>query len=293
MRRHGASTGRAVAANVPGMRAVLALSLLVALPALAAERIEIPSLEGPEGPAQLVAFLSRPDGPGPFPAVVMLHGCGGAYAPGGRLNARHRQWESLFLREGYAVLQVDSFTPRGIREICKRTERPRTTTARGERRRDALAGHAFLRAQPFIRADRIALAGWSNGGSTVLAAMEADAAGTPSPFRAAIAFYPGCRLAGGAARPGGPMLILSGEADTWTPPEDCRAMLRDAAARAQRIEMHTYPGAYHDFDWPGMAARQITGIGTRSGTTMVGLDPAAQADALTRVPAWLAGWLKD
>jgi len=36
------------------------------------------------------AFVFSPQGAGPHPAVVMLHGCGGAYGKDGKLNARHQ-----------------------------------------------------------------------------------------------------------------------------------------------------------------------------------------------------------
>jgi dienelactone hydrolase len=50
-----------------------------------------------------------------------------------------------------------------------------------------------------------------------------------------------------------------------------------------------YPGAYHDFDYPDLPLRQRTNVAsTRSGRATLGTDPAARADALLRVPAFLA-----
>lgn len=275
---------------IPGLLLILAL----AAPARSEERIEIPSLESTGDPAALVAFLTRPDGSGPFPAVVMLHGCGGPYAPSGQLNSRHRQWEAVFVKAGYVVLHIDSFSTRGIKEICTRRDRPRTTTAREERRRDAHAGYAYLKSLTYVRPDRVAVVGWSNGGSTTLAAMERGPAGEPAPFRAAIAFYPGCAAAGGGLfRPDGPLLILTGENDNWTPPARCLPMVEEAKGRSQDVAIHLYPGAYHDFDWPGMKMTTRTGVSTQDGTATVGENPEARADALIRAPAYLAKYLRN
>src|SRR5688500_774473 len=69
---------------------------------------------------ELVAYLFRPEGEGPFPAVVMLHGRGGPYSSGKRgtytadtLTMRHRMWGEFWASRGYVALHVDSFGPRG------------------------------------------------------------------------------------------------------------------------------------------------------------------------------------
>jgi dienelactone hydrolase len=84
-----------------------------------------------------------------------------------------------------------------------------------------------------------------------------------------------------------PLLVLVGEADDWTPAVPCR----DYAARAGRVELVAYPGAHHGFDDPASRVRQRTGLGFTadgSGRAMVGTDPAARADAIRRVTAFLA-----
>ena len=59
----------------------------------------------------LTAKLRKPVGDGPFPAVVMLHGCGG---PSLHINP----WEERLISMGYVTLRVDSFGPRGESNIC-------------------------------------------------------------------------------------------------------------------------------------------------------------------------------
>ena len=49
--------------------------------------------------------LFKPDGAGPFPAVVLLHGCGG-------IRTHFVQWAGAIRDMGYVALLVDSFRPR-------------------------------------------------------------------------------------------------------------------------------------------------------------------------------------
>ena len=50
--------------------------------------------------------LTKPDGDGPFPAVVLLHGCGG-------MQDRDYGWVGKLKSWGFVTLMVDSFGPRG------------------------------------------------------------------------------------------------------------------------------------------------------------------------------------
>jgi len=51
---------------------IVALLVLTRAAAAAPELVEIP-----EGAVKLRAYVYRPAGDGPFPAVIALHGCGG------------------------------------------------------------------------------------------------------------------------------------------------------------------------------------------------------------------------
>jgi dienelactone hydrolase len=55
------------------------------------------------------------------------------------------------------------------------------------------------------------------------------------------------------------------------------------------VELHTYPGACHDFDYPGVRLHEEPENRTTAGVIpIVGTDPVAREDALIRVPAFLA-----
>ena len=52
-----------------------------------------------------------PAGRGPFPAVVILHGCGG-------LSPQLERWSRWFADRGYVGMVVDSFGPRKVKGDC-------------------------------------------------------------------------------------------------------------------------------------------------------------------------------
>lgn len=250
------------------------------MPAAAAvsERVFLPSRDG----TQVDGVLVRPADPGPHPAVILLHGCGGRDDAHGKLAPRHADWADRLVEAGWVVLLPDSFASRGEGPQCRL--RSRRILAWRERKADALGARDWLAAQPFVRAEAIALMGWSNGGSAVLAT--ADQPG----FLAFVALYPGCAGALGdpAWAPAAPLLVLIGEADDWTPAEPC---LRLAARAADRVTVISYPGAFHGFDAPDEPVRSHRGLAFTArgdGRAHSGTDPAARADALARVPRWLS-----
>lgn len=254
----------------------LAALLLLAGPAAAATV----TLPGPDG-IELRADLLLPDGPPVAPAVVALHGCGGPYP------ARDATWGAALRARGHIVLFPDSFGSRGLGSQCR--VRQRVATASGLRRDDALAAARWLADRPGTPPGGVALMGWSDGGSTVLAAARRMPGLEPGLLRGLVAFYPGCwpvrREAGWA--PAAPLLILHGEADDWTPIAPCRTL----AETVPGVSLVAYPDAVHDFDvdTPVRQLRNIPRSQREDKVVHVGGDPAARADAFARVPAFLAG----
>ena len=268
------------------MKRLLSLALLAAGPALAAEPVTLP---GPGG-LPLRALLVRAAGGGTAVPVIALHGCGGLGGPGQPLSlpAREADWAVRLSAAGYSLLFPDSFGSRGVTQVCSGGEKgilPETT-----RRADAHAAAAWAAAQPWARPGGAFLLGWSHGGSTALAAI-----GAPVPdglLRGAVALYPGCARPGQEPppwRPAAPVLMLLGGADDWTPPGPCR--LAAGRARPAPVEVVEYAGAVHGFDQPAMPRRRLSGLdmtASGDGMALMGTDEAARADALRRVPAFLA-----
>ncbi|HEX2655120.1 MAG TPA: dienelactone hydrolase family protein [Xanthobacteraceae bacterium] len=256
-------------------------------PALAApDEIEIPA-----GDIKLRAFIYRPEGKGPFPAVVALHDCNGLSGRSGPIAVRYRDWGERLSAAGLVVLFPDSFGSRGVQSQCSASTR--TVRTWRERVSDTNAARQWLQDQSWIAADRVSALGWANGGIVALWAIRRQAAPPDkSPdFRSAVAFYPGCRRLAETAWSGrAPALILSGSVDDWSPASVCEQVIAGARGRSARASIIIYPGAHHDFDHPNRPLRQQSGLGftvDASGRAHSGTDPAARADAIKRVPEWL------
>ncbi len=249
-------------------------------------------------PTNIKGLLVRPGGPGPFPAVVALHGCSGLYGRSGRLSAREADWATRLVSYGYVVLFPDSFTPRNLREVC--TRRDLAGMPSRERPRDAYGALLWLQSQDFVRKDRIALMGWSHGGSTILAAVAKNASVRPPSlvhdFRGAVAFYPGCRVARRSADWSTriPLTILIGKADDWTPAASCISLVERVKKGGGLVEIVVYEWAHHGFDTPGQPLRVRSGLARttrRDGTATVGTDYVSRADAMIRVEKLLKAFL--
>jgi dienelactone hydrolase len=155
---------------------------------------------------RIQGYLAKPDGAGPFPAVIGLHGCAGMHD-----TTKQRLADDLVGR-GYVVLLVDSFATRGIDQAC---------TSGGSinffnRRQDAYGALVFLARQTFVDPQRVAAIGFSQGAWVTLSVAEPNSFEQFVPegnlrFRAAAAFYPPCKQAEG--RPGIPTLIFIGALD--------------------------------------------------------------------------------
>jgi dienelactone hydrolase len=193
--------------------------------------------------------------PKPAPAVLLLHGCGGPYDKKGALSERMLNYVSVLNAEGWHALVLDSLTPRGEKELCTQKIGTRAVTMT-ERRRDTFGALQWLSARPEVDAQHLALLGWSNGGSTVLASsntlhpeVKAATQNALKP-RAAVAFYPGCEadLKRGYS-PSAPLLILSGGSDDWTAAAPCEALAKASESRGETPpQIKVYPGAFHGFD---------------------------------------------
>lgn len=207
---------------------------------IAKERAEIPMPQ--QGPP-LVGFLSRPQGKGPFPAVVVMHGCGGL---GSRLK---NDVADRLVSQGYVVLVVDSFVTRQMKSTCQNTPADGLFTIT-DRVFDAYGALGFLSKQPFVDARRVAVMGFSAGGVAALEATKVtgNEQFMDRKFKAAIAYYPTCSPNEGDATV--PTLIMVGELDDWGPPAQCQKRLKHLSGKGPEIKLVIYPGAFHDFDVP-------------------------------------------
>jgi dienelactone hydrolase len=261
--------------------AIAALTLAKPVEAWEPKEVTISSPLASKG--RFTAQLARPQGRGPFATIVALHGCGGLLNQDEDLAKRETDWADRLVGAGYAVLFPDSFTARGLRQICTVHDRRIFPKDRAD---DVAAAVDWLSKQRFVDTNRLALIGWSHGAMSTLWAVR-DGFMTDGPqFKTAIAFYPGCREIAklDGWKPKLPLTVLIGAADDWTQPGPCREL-----AQRTGFRFVEYPGAYHGFDAPDSKVRVRKRLGAvKSGEAHVGTDPAARAAAIKEVMGILA-----
>src|SRR5437764_13364207 len=103
--------------------AVLAASIVLA--GCAAGRVSFDNVT-PAAPVRVQAEEFRPEGPGAFPAVVLMHGCHG-------VSPAVRGWGRWLRARGYVAAVVDSGASRGLGGQCTRGEALPDTARFGDR----------------------------------------------------------------------------------------------------------------------------------------------------------------
>jgi len=258
---------------------MLACSLASSAPgssAPTAEKITITSVDPKVGP--IPATVNRPDGEGPFPAIVLLHGCSG-------VGESDVEWGVWLRRRGYVTIMPESLSPRHLETSCGRG------LGYGLQAQDGLGALAYLRGQSYVAPAKVFVMGWSHGGAATLisAGKGFMKRFSPSggPYRAAIALYPACE-----AFPKGdlasPLMMLMGAEDDWQPPGQCVQRGTELQATGAPIEWTVYPGTTHAFDVP----KQDRSFFVNGRLVHLRYDPAAAGDAHTRVEQYLRAHLQ-
>ncbi|MBR0684666.1 dienelactone hydrolase family protein [Bradyrhizobium manausense] len=264
----------------------LSMSAAQAAPVPAPAQVEIPLASG-----VLHAQLFKPEGAGPFPTVIALHGCGGLGSHSDSVQPRYRDWAERLLKAGNAVLLPDSYGSRELGPQCRVKEMH--VKARRERVADIAASRAWLMKQSWVARDRVSLIGWANGASALLWAVRPQAVARDAgpDFRAAIAFYPDCRISAGLGwSTRVPTLVLIGANDDVSSPPACRQMVDGAHGRSALARIVVYPGAYHDFDRANtpLHAASASADAAAPEHGHLGTDAEARAESQKEVAEWLA-----
>lgn len=217
---------------------VFGIALSATAGAFAQSAVSFPSL-ATERPDSLSALVYTPEGAGPFPAVVLAHGCGG-------IGRNVHNWAAFLQKRGYVALVLDSFSSRSISEICTT---PRLTLA--DRVGDAYGALKYLQSLPNVDGGRVGMMGFSHGAMTTLKAISESTAfplGAAPRFAAAIALYPDCLTSEVDATV--PLLIQSAARDDWTLAAPCQAKGATRKAEGYPVEVEVIPNAMHGFDIP-------------------------------------------
>ena len=233
--------------------------LFLAAPALAQQNVRV-KIDAGDIKIDIPAQLYRPVVT-PAPAVALFHGCGGIGVNNTRMAQLLQSW-------GYVALVVDSFTSRGLKDVCGRNW---PTRADAEKRAvDIDAAGAWLGMQDYVSPQMLnAFMGYSYGGGVgLLRTLHARTdIRVPSGWRASVLVYPDCGLGeaiGPKLRPRLPTMLAMGALDDWTPVGQCQALLDRIAVDRELVETHIYPNAHHSFDALGLPVRYLDGVGNRS-----------------------------
>ncbi len=177
----------------------LAIAAIVAALSMTSEAAEVfdelsgplnyPDLNFPDNPQPFASgresMMFKPDGAGPFPALVIMPTCNGHLYTENTFD-----WAQRAVARGYAALVVDPLAPRGVDSNCVR---PLPVPA-SRVLKDAFDAADHLRQQPFVDSARIGLLGFSQGAMVGLGAAGSmySRLGEREPFRAIVSVYPIC-----------------------------------------------------------------------------------------------------
>lgn len=180
------------------------------------------------------ASFEKPEGAGPFPAVVLLHSCGG-------VEGHLYDWSGFFKARGYAALIVDSFGARGAGPCPNRTG----TMEWGNIQmvKDAYGALDYLAAQPGIDRSRIYVMGFSLGGWAVRALANQPPLSKSNSFKAGMVLYAECL--GYRDKLNFPTLVVVGSLDQ-PDANTCKLMMERKSS--PQLEAYIIEGARHAFD---------------------------------------------
>lgn len=189
--------------------------------------------------------LLAPTVPTPWQTVVLPSNCTG----------RDDHFWSLMmpamLQKGFAVVLLDSFSPRGFSSVCAN----KFQMWQEARVVDAVAVLKKLQSDSRIDASKIALGGHSNGAVTAFLAsfvesskvVKTDALG----FAAYFAVGAACDLTFKSPKLWAPLLLISGEKDDYTFPEPCQAEAKRLQGEGSPIKLNMIQGANHNMSTSG------------------------------------------
>lgn len=239
--------------------------------------------------AQLLAGgleLVTPPGPGPFPTVLLIHGCGGLHGAHGP-NPIMDEYARSAVEAGWAAAILDSYGPRNWeatwarRRVCVGLRLP------GFRRAaDVLAGLDLLHADARVDSHRLRIASWSHGGWAVgdLVTLRDPGDGSFTKTMAdveAIHFtYPYCGFPSQGGRRAwtwkGDVRFVFAEIDTVQSAAGCQPLMDRARQAGSKVEMVIFPGVTHAFDER-----------VKSADSTFRFDPVATARAHADFITWL------
>jgi dienelactone hydrolase len=235
---------------------------------------------------QLRTWLQIPQGPGPFNTVMLVPGCDGLERNGW---AQMQTWARWLMQLHYAVMMIDSFTPRGVSNACRNG-----AVVPGQlHAADMYTAAAYISHMPRLQGGKIGGIGFSHGGWGVLetasnrmpgiVALRSQLAAKHVSIAALVAVYPACFRHIRASFQV-PLLILIGAKDDWTYARTCERLAAYPRHDGAHVRLKVYPNAYHVFDIDKPPRRYLG--------HELEYDATATADARKEIREFFARWLK-
>jgi dienelactone hydrolase len=211
---------------------------------------------------EIDGLIYKPDGNGPFEAVVMLHGAGGIFP-------YQLDWARQLRDEGYVVLYVDSYCKRKL--LCehdspdndpkrrKAVNRWKEITPQ-QRAADAFGAFEYLLQQNFVNKDKISLMGFSWGATSGMMSIDPRMKKIFSParggFHSLVAMYPNSKYWTGMRTLRRiadvnitiPTLMLAGEKDEAESIDVYKELQQLAEKNMYPLTVILYPDSYRKFD---------------------------------------------
>jgi dienelactone hydrolase len=229
------------------IRHFMAFSVLILLVLAASARAAEPQLVAfTSGSLELRGFIFKPEGNGPFPAVLYNHGSeklpgskpeiGNFFAANGYvLFVPHRRGQGR--SPGDYIMDTLSGTPRMSRG-------QRMVQLLDQQSQDVIAALDFLKKLPYVDAGRIAVSGCSFGGIQTVLAAEKDLG-----LRAAVAFAPAAmtwrestvmqeRLITAAKRATVPLFLIQAENDYDLSPTQVLSKEMEQAGKPHQAKVY-------------------------------------------------------
>jgi dienelactone hydrolase len=247
-------------------------------------------------------LLLKPDGEGPFPAVMVGHQCGGLVFSKTNPQAANwsmLQWAKRFQQTGYVTLLIDFMGSRGAMQVC---QGPQAGVTLGRTVKDFYQAADYLRKLPYVNPEKVAMIGYSQG---ALIALFNNSKSFREEFRqsrgfdAYVSFYPPCRIMSlGPNRLAldvvqkdieRPHLFLMGGADNETPASDCEVLLTPIKNSGKPVQFHIYPDETHCWDCKSLNGFSKPG---RLGTVRYTYSEQTTQDSFERTKSFLAESLR-
>jgi len=187
------------------------------------------------------AYVARPAGSGPWPAVVVIQEAFG-------LNEHIKDVARRVAGEGYLALAPDLFYRGGKGRTAGYDDLPTALGLMGALKDDEIVADvasaiAYLETQPSVRTGRIGITGFCMGGRVSYLA----ACALPDEIAAAVPYYGGGIPIDRTATLRAPVLAFFGEDDPYIPLDQVEKLRAEAKRLGKNVEIVVYPKAPHGF----------------------------------------------